>query len=133
MIGILAACSNNDESTSKNNKKDKSDSGKTTTLRIVMKDDNNSNPVSAKYFEAIEKGLLKDENLKVKFKLVDLPQGNYAEKLNLLLNSGDIPDMIYFQGGDQAISSQGLLEDLRPYVKKSKYLKDIIQAYDQNR
>ncbi|MBG9444195.1 extracellular solute-binding protein [Cytobacillus firmus] len=129
VLGLLAACTNKEEAGQGDNK----DKGGATTIRIVMKDDNSSNPVSEKYYDAIEKGLLEDENIKVNFELVDLPQGNYAEKLNLLLNSGEIPDMIYFQGGDQAIADQGLLEDLRPYIKDSKYLKDIIQPFNEKR
>jgi putative aldouronate transport system substrate-binding protein len=123
VFGLLAACSNKEETSQ----------GDKNTIRIVMKDDSSSNPVSKKYYDAIEKGLLEDKNIKVNFELVDLPQGNYAEKLNLLLTSGDIPDMIYFQDGDQAMADQGLLEDLRPYIKESKYLKDIIQPFNEKR
>ncbi|GAA0316710.1 hypothetical protein GCM10008967_04140 [Bacillus carboniphilus] len=130
VLGLLAACSPDKEDTKQDNK---DNDGEATTIQIVMKDDNSSNPVSEPYFDAIEKGLLEDENIKVNFELVDLPQGNYAEKLNLLLYSGEIPDMIYFQGGDQAIAEQGLLEDLRPYIEDSKYLKDIIQPYNEQR
>ena len=31
-----------------------------------------------------------------------------------MLLSGDIPDLIYFQGGDQKMAEQGILEDLTP-------------------
>jgi putative aldouronate transport system substrate-binding protein len=98
-----------------------------------MKDENPSNPASVAYFEALEKGLKNDENLNVKFELVEMPQGNYAEKLNLLLLSGDIPDIIYFQGGDQQIADQDLLEDLTPHIEKSKYLKDSLEPWNEKR
>ena len=69
----------------------------------------------------------------MKFELVDLAQGSYAENLNLLLLGGTIPDIIYFQGGDQQIAEQGLLEDLTPYIEKSTYIKDIIEPHNQTR
>lgn len=74
--------------------------------------------MAVKYFANLEKALKEDKDLNVKFELVEMPQGNYAEKLNLLLMSGDIPDLIYFQGGDQQIANQDLLEDLTPYIEK---------------
>lgn len=130
-FGILAGCTKESQPSEK--EKDKETANGPTTVRVVLKDDNSTNPVSVAYFDAIEKGLKEDENIDVNFELVDLPQGNYAEKLSLLLYSGDIPDLIYFQGGDQPIAQQGLLEDLRPYIKESKYLKDMIQPYNEQR
>ncbi|USK34522.1 extracellular solute-binding protein [Bacillus sp. F19] len=126
LFAFAAGCSEKTETAEKN------EDG-STVIRIVMKDENPSNPVSAAYFEALEKGLKNDENLNVKFELVEMPQGNYAEKLNLLLLSGDIPDMIYFQGGDQQIADQDLLEDLTPHIEKSKYLKDSLEPWNEKR
>jgi len=103
------------------------------TLKIVYKDEGTANPVSVKFFDTLEKALLEDEKLNVNFELVDLAQGSYAENLNLLLLSGTIPDIIYFQGGDQQISQQGLLEDLRPYIEQSTYVKNIIQPHNKTR
>lgn len=103
------------------------------TLKIVYKDEGTVNPVSVKFFETLEKALLKDEGLNVKFELVDLAQGSYSENLNLLLLGGTIPDIIYFQGGDQQISSQGLLEDLTPYIEKSTHIKNIMEPHNTAR
>lgn len=108
-------------------------SGGTVTLKLVMKDEGPSNPVAVNYFKAIEKGLKEDEGLDVKIELVEMPQGNYAEKLNLMLVGGTIPDIIYFQGGDQQISQQGLLEDLNPLIKNSKYVKNIMMPHNTER
>ncbi|MGG3279830.1 extracellular solute-binding protein [Paenibacillus solani] len=108
-------------------------SGDPVTLKIVYKDEGTANPVSVKFFEKLEKSLAEDEGLNVKFELVDLAQGSYAENLNLLLLGGTIPDIIYFQGGDQQISEQGLLEDLTPYIEKSTYIKNIIEPHNQTR
>ncbi|PLR89144.1 extracellular solute-binding protein [Bacillus sp. T33-2] len=103
------------------------------TIKVVYKDEGPNNPVAQSYFSNLEKALKEDENLDVKFKLVEMPQGNYAEKLNLLLMSGDIPDMIYFQGGDQQIAEQDLLEDLTPYIDKSKHIKNIMYKHNKER
>src|SRR5689334_5387096 len=117
LLVLTTACSDKKSSTDEkdNNKKEGP-----VTLKVVYKDEGPSNPVAKQYFESLSKALKEDENLDVTFELVEMPQGNYAEKLNLLLLSGDIPDMIYFQGGDLQISQQGLLEDLTPYIEKSK-------------
>jgi putative aldouronate transport system substrate-binding protein len=125
LVFSLVACGNKkDENISEGNGPVK--------LRIVMKDASPSNEESVKYFEMIEKELAK-EDVDVKFELVEMPSGNYAEKLNLMLLGGDIPDIIYFQGGDQQIANQGLLEDLTPYVDKSKNIKNILQPHNKER
>jgi putative aldouronate transport system substrate-binding protein len=103
------------------------------TIKTVIKDVSISNPLYAQYFTALEAALLEHEGLNVKFELVELAQGNYAENLNLLLLSGEIPDLIYFQGGDASIAEQGLLEDLRPYIENSKYIKNIMMAHNEKR
>lgn len=40
-----------------------------------------------------------------------------------MLLGGDIPDLIYFQGGDEQMAEQNLLEDLTPYIENSAYIK----------
>jgi putative aldouronate transport system substrate-binding protein len=104
-----------------------------TTIRVVYKDEGPSNPVAVKYFDELEKLLKAENDLEVNIELVELPQGNYAEKLNLLLSSGDIPDLIYFQGGDIQMSEQGILEDLTPYIEKSENLKNVLQPHNEKR
>lgn len=126
----LVACSNSDDASKDEGSKDSDD---VVTIKLAMKDEGPSNPVAVKFFEELEKGLLEDEGLKVNIELVEVAQGNYAEKLGLLLNSGEIPDLIYFQGGDLPFSQQGLMEDLTPYIESSKYLKDIMYPYDVKR
>jgi len=103
------------------------------TIRTVIKDVSASNPLYAQYFDALEAALLEHEGLNVNFEIVEMAQGSYAENLNLMLLSGDIPDLIYFQGGDQPIAEQGLLEDLRPYIENSKYLKNIMMEHNIKR
>lgn len=101
-------------------------------IRLAMKDDNSSNPNTAKYFNRLNE-LLAEEGIKATVEVVDLPSEGYEEKLNLQISSGDIPDIMYFQGGDANAASQDLLEDLRPYVKSSTYLKKIIGVQSEKR
>lgn len=55
------------------------------------------------------------------------PASEYATALPLAVMNGEIDaDLIYFQGGDQAVASQGLLEDLTPYIENSTYVKDLM-------
>ncbi|MDP4086375.1 MAG: extracellular solute-binding protein [Bacillota bacterium] len=128
LIFTMTACTNNAADTSKAKNSDGQ-----TVIRVVTKDDGPSNPESVKYYNTLEKALKRDENLNVKFQLVEVPSGDYSEKLNLMLTGGDIPDLIYFQGGDQQMAQQNLLENLTPYVKNSKYIKNILQPYDKER
>ncbi|OHX51632.1 extracellular solute-binding protein [Planococcus faecalis] len=121
---FTAGCSNKAKETEDNGTK---------TIKVVYKDEGPSNPVAINYFTKLEELLKQEEDLDVKFELVEMPQGNYAEKLNLLLMSGEIPDLIYFQGGDQQIKEQDLLEDLTPYIEKSKYVKDTLQPQNIER
>ncbi|MCA1075917.1 extracellular solute-binding protein [Clostridium bowmanii] len=107
-------------------------STKLATVRMVMKDVSPKDPISQKYVGLIEKAMA-EEGTKVKIQLVEMPSGNYAEKLNLMLLGKDIPDIIYFQGGDLQISQQGLLEDLTPYIEKSKYIKSNLETQSKKR
>lgn len=126
---VLAACGNSE---SGENEPQKSENGET-IIKVVFKDDGPSNEASVKYYDTLAKNLEKDKDLKVKFELVEVAQGDYAEKLNLLLSSGDIPDLIYFQGNDEQMANQDLLEDLTPYIEKSENLKNIMQPYNEKR
>ncbi|MBM7577855.1 extracellular solute-binding protein [Jeotgalibacillus terrae] len=126
-VSALAACSADDEQQSET-----TEDGKT-ILKVAYKDDGPSNDQAVKYYETLSEKLAEDKDLDVQFELVEVAQGDYAEKLSLLLNSGEIPDLIYFQGGDQQIANQDLLEDLRPYIEESENLKDILQPHNELR
>ena len=128
ILALTTACTN--EASEKDTNEN---SNGTKTIKVVYKDEGPSNPVAKSYFSNLEKALKEDKQLDVKFELVEMPQGNYAEKLNLLLMSGEIPDLIYFQGGDQQIAEQDLLEDLTPYIEKSEHIKNIIQPHNEER
>jgi len=77
---------------------------------------------------------MKAEGKNVKLQIVPVQSGTYSEKLGLLLQSGNIPDLIYFQGGDyQFAVTQKILEDLTPYIEKSTYVKASMNEYNKER
>ncbi len=100
VIGLLAACSSDDD---KKEKVTKTEDGNT-VIKVAYKDEGPSNPVAVQYYEKLAENLKKDKDINVEFELVEVAQGDYKEKLSLLLNSGEIPDLIYFQGGDEQIA-----------------------------
>ncbi|MCE5255962.1 MAG: extracellular solute-binding protein, partial [Spirochaetaceae bacterium] len=100
-------------------------------VRLALKD-LDTDPNGAQFIQLIEKGMAAEGN-PVDIELVKVPAGNYAEKISLMIMSGDVPDLIYFQGGDDKIAMQGMLEDLQPYVEKSKYLKNVLDQHSKLR
>ncbi|WP_374623932.1 extracellular solute-binding protein [Devosia sp.] len=105
-----------------------------TTLRLVSKDLLTTNPDDMKEIEAIE-AALKAKGLDIDIQTVDLPGGTsaYVEALGVMLLSGDIPDIIYFQGGDQKMAEQGILEDLTPWIEKSENVKAALWPHNVDR
>lgn len=103
-----------------------------TVIRVVLKDLVNSNPEDVAHIARIEAGL-KAQGHDIDVQIVDLPSDGYADKLTLMLLSGDIPDLIYFQGGDAQIAAQGILEDWRPWIEKSTFLKSAIWPHNVER
>jgi len=76
--------------------------------------------------KAIEEGMAKEGNY-VDLVILSAPTGSYATVVPIAYRTGQItPDLIYFQGNDQPISQEGLLENLTPYVEKSKNIKAIM-------
>ncbi|UQZ85535.1 Bacterial extracellular solute-binding protein [Paenibacillus konkukensis] len=102
---------------------------KPVTITIVDKDLTPDD----KLLKGIEEGM-KAEGKNVKLQIVPVQSGTYSEKLGLLLQSGNIPDLIYFQGGDyQFAVTQKILEDLTPYIEKSTYVKASMNEYNKER
>ena len=55
------------------------------------------------------------------------PADSYKTAVPLAVMNGEIEaDLIYFQGGDEAVSAQGLLEDWTPYLESSQFLTTIM-------
>lgn len=64
----------------------------------------------------------------------DPPAGSYGEAVPIAMMNGDVDaDLVYFQGGDLALSQQGLLEDLTPYVEHSVFVKSIMTEVNKER
>jgi len=102
-----------------------------TRVRFIMKDFD-TDPNTDAFITLIEKGMA-SAGTPVDIQLLKTPAGDYAQKVALMVMSGDIPDLIYFQGGDDKLAMQGALEDLRPYVAKSKYIKTLMDPHSVTR
>lgn len=129
MVLSLASCSS--KPSGKTSETEASSAGPV-ELRMAYKDEGPSNSVSVTYFGEVNKQL-QAAGINAKLKLIDMPSDTYAEKLKLMIMSGDIPDIMYFQGGDQSIADQKLLVDLTPYIEKSKYIKSCLQPQNITR
>lgn len=92
-----------------------------------------TNPQDIAHVKRIEDAVSAKLGKDIDIELIDLAGNNYAELLTLRLMSGDIPDLIYFQGGDDKIAAQGILEDLRPWIAKSEYLKTALWPHNVSR
>lgn len=75
-----------------------------------------------------------DHGQYVDLQFAEPPAGSYATAVPLAMMNGDTDaDLIYFQGGDLALSQQGLMEDLTPYIEKSTFVKSIMTDVNQQR
>ncbi|KIL35600.1 ABC transporter substrate-binding protein [Cohnella kolymensis] len=109
------------------------DSKEPVTLKLVYKDLPPEDPNSLKLVKAIEDGMAK-QGTPIKLEIVPVQAGTYSEKLGLLLQSGTIPDLIYFQGGDYNFAmNQKILEDLTPYIEKSTHVKASLSELNNER
>ncbi|EXX90683.1 ABC transporter substrate-binding protein [Paenibacillus darwinianus] len=112
---------------------DSPDNKEPVTLKIVNKDMPPDDPNTIKLVKAIEEGMAK-QGTPIKLEIVPVQAGTYSEKLGLLLQGGNIPDLIYFQGGDYNFAvNQKILEDLTPYIEKSTYLKASLSELNKER
>jgi putative aldouronate transport system substrate-binding protein len=103
------------------------------TISIADKDFPPDDPGTALLIKGIEDGM-KAEGKNVKLKIVPVQSGTYSEKLGLLLQTGNIPDLIYFQGGDYQFGvTQKILENLTPYIDKSTNVKATLTDFNKER
>lgn len=103
------------------------------TIRLALKDFSLSEEVNVRYLRNIESGFETWAGKKIHLEVVQMPEGAYAEKLNLMLLSGDIPDLIYFQGGDEVISNQGLLVNINDYAENSEIMQKALMDFNKER
>ncbi len=59
------------------------------------------------YIKNIEAGVKAMDGTEIDLQIVPIAASSYADKLSALLLGGDIPDLIYFQGGDQKMVGAG--------------------------
>ena len=104
-----------------------------TAIRIVGKDFNPSDAWNNDHLRQIEAAFEEYSGKKIALELTQVAEGAYSELLNLMLLGGDIPDLIYFQGGDEVIANQGLLVDLGPYVASSDVMQDVLMDFNKER
>lgn len=129
----LGACSSGNSGTSSSAAAPASGSASAPVeLKLAYKDDGPSNAVSVQYFNEVNKEL-QASGINVKLTLLEMPSDSYADKLNLMIMSGNMPDIMYFQGEDKQISDQKLLVNLQPYIEKSKYVKSIMEPQNVER
>lgn len=64
----------------------------------------------------------------VNVEFAEPPASGYKTAVPLAMMNGEVDaDLVYFQGGDQALAAQGLLEDLTSYIEGSTYVKNLME------
>jgi putative aldouronate transport system substrate-binding protein len=101
-------------------------------ITVVAKDLLTTNPEDVAHIERIEQAMAA-QGTEIDIEIVDLPSAGYQDKLALMLLSGQIPDLIYFQGGDEQFANQELLADWRPFIAETEYLKDALWPHNAER
>jgi putative aldouronate transport system substrate-binding protein len=104
-----------------------------TVVRIVAGDLVPDDPASEQYIANIEAGVKTMDGSDIDLQIVPIAASSYADKLSALLLGGDIPDLIYFQGGDQKMVEQGVLADLNPLIANTTYLKNELYGHNVER
>ncbi len=77
---------------------------------------------------------MKEQGDYIDLVILESPAGTYGEAVPLAFRTGQLDvDLLYFQGGDEAIANEGLLENWLPYIENSTYLKEIMEPYNVER
>lgn len=130
--GTVTGCGGSGQEESGATGSENSGTEEVTTLRIALKGISMEDERQKTWFDNYNRAL-QEAGIPVELEVVEMQSGTYSDNLALMLNSGDIPDIIYFQGGDQVFAAQGVLEDLTPYIENSKYVKDALEDFQQER
>ncbi len=103
------------------------------TLSFVGKLTADDIPIYDAFFKRVHDAMV-PLGYDITVKIEQVQSGTYSEKLGLLLQSGTIPDIIYFQGGDyQFAMTQKILEDLSPYVNNSPIVQESMNDFNKKR
>lgn len=142
--GMLAGCGSKEEAAPETTQPegtgqetaDRTESGDTSpvTIKMVNKDMSADDEVSVTYVNTVAQKVSEQLGREVTIEIVPISDGTYSENMGLLLQSGEIPDLMYFQGGDyQFAITQQILEDLTPYIEGSTYVKAAMQPFNEQR
>ena len=105
------------------------DTANPVTLSIVIKDRSPENADDAAWIATLNEKLL-EAGIGAQLELIAMQSGSYATNLGLMLSGGTIPDLIWFQGGDEEFAlTQQILADLTPYIENSVYMKGVMEEY----
>lgn len=122
------------EENTEEKKEEKTATMEAITIKAVVKDMSPDDEVSTAFLKHVSEGVSKMLGKTVNVELVPISEGTYSESMGLLLQSGEIPDLIYFQGGDyQFAITQQILEDLNPLIEKSEHIKKMLQPSNVER
>lgn len=102
------------------------------TIRVVEKDLLTTNREDVEHIHRIEQALARQGH-DINIEIVNLSSSGYSDVLNVMLLSGTIPDLIYFNGSDQKMVEQGILEDWRPWIAQTHYLKEALWPHNKLR
>lgn len=102
------------------------------TIRVVEKDLLTTNREDVEHIHRIEQALARQGH-DIKIEIVNLSSSGYSDVLNVMLLSGTIPDLIYFNGSDQKMVEQGILEDWRPWIAQTHYMKEALWPHNKLR
>ena len=103
-------------------------------VTMLLKDMPADDPAGQAFCKALNEKMA-DQGMYVDFSFVDAPAGKYVEVMPLaVINEVLNADILYFQGNtDTTAAEQGFLEDMKPYVDGSQYLKNIMYAHNTAR
>ncbi|MBE6067437.1 MAG: extracellular solute-binding protein [Clostridium lundense] len=100
-------------------------------VSIIIKDVSPKEEDVKKLEEKMEKGMAAEKKY-VDVQFLEAPTGTYKDAVPLAFRTGQIsPDLIYFQGGDQPIANEGLLENLTPYIESSTNVKNLMEDHNK--
>ena len=103
-------------------------------VTMLLKDMPADDPAGQAFCKALNEKMA-EQGMYVDFSFVDAPAGKYVEVMPLaVINEVLKADILYFQGNtDSTAAEQGFLEDMKPYVDGSQYLKNIMYAHNTAR
>ncbi|WP_160719685.1 extracellular solute-binding protein [Bacillus sp. USDA818B3_A] len=118
---LLAGCSSNEESSKESSDKGKTDDNSPITLTLFDKNTGDA------FDNEVAKEITKHTGVKIE---IQQPTGNPDEKLNLMLASGDLPDIVLMPRGSELVTkyiSAGALIPLNDLI--DKYGTNVKQMY----